>query len=559
MTLREFLAIMRHRWMTIAASALVVLAATAAATLMMTPVYTASARVYFSTEAPVDEVTGEPGGFYVLTLNDLSTYIEVLNSPTVIEAIKGEVGEDAVFTVSATTSGMSAILNVTATSPDPEIAAEVANVAGPELAAVAPEFSALLASAGQTVESTFISPAAVPGSPSSPDVGRNLALGLVIGIVAGIGVAFIQHGFDTRVRGEADLQQLSDRPVLANIPFDKHADKRPIIMDSQPHSPHAEEYRRLRANLLFVDVEKATHSFVITSAMPSEGKTTTAINLAIAMADAGSRVLLIDADLRNPSVAKTMALDGDAGLTTMLIGRATFDDVAQQWKDTSLWVLPAGPVPPNPSELLGSNAMARLFGQLSEQFDFVLVDSPPVAPVIDAVLLDKLTGGTVLVVSLDRIRKRFLAHALKSLSTAGAQVSGFALNMVPMGSDSYYGYGYHGYGAPGASSGASPAGRATTRRDAARVAEASTEAPTEATRRGKRAKSAPAESEPAQAPAGQPASQPSAPQPPVPPRPAAAPAPAEPAPPAFFDDAPDPAPLGGAAPQWAELPGRSRS
>lgn len=536
MTLREFLAIMRHRWMTVAASALIVLAATAVATLMITPVFTASARVYFSTEAPVNQETGQTGGFYVLTQNDLNTYIEVLNSPTVLDAIRAEVGEDAVFTVSAATTGTSAILNVTATSPDAATAAQVANVAGPELAAVAPEFSALLANAGQTVEATFISPAEVPGSPTSPDVGRNLALGLLFGVAAGIGLAFVQHGLDTRVRGEADIVSMSDRPVLANIPFDRHADKRPIIMDAQPHSPHAEEYRRLRANLLFVDVEKATHSFVITSAMPSEGKTTTAINLAIAMADAGSRVLLVDADLRNPSVAKTMGLAGDAGLTTMLIGKATFDDVAQQWKDTSLWVLPAGPVPPNPSELLGSSAMARIFSQFSEQFDFVLVDSPPVAPVIDAVLLDTLTGGTVLVVSLDRIRKRFLAHALKSLSTAGARVSGFALNMVPMGSDSYYGYGYHGYGAYGASGSgaAAAAGSAKRRRDVARATTESADAPP----KGKRSKKvlAPAESGSVPVPVE------------------AAP---EPAPDTTAVVETDGQPLEG-SPRWVELPGRSR-
>ncbi len=451
MTLREFLATMRHRWMTIAAATLVVLAATAAATLSIPPTYTASSRMFFSAEAPANDETGESGGVYVLTPTDLTTYIEVLGSPQVVAAIRDSIGLDpgVGFTVRAATAGTSSILDITATAGSAETAAAVANEAGPQLAAVALEFSPLLANNGQTVSATFISEASPPGRPSSPDVGRNLALGLLFGLVIGVGLAYVRHSLDTRVRDESDIADLSDRPVLAALPFDKGSLERPLVMESAPYSPHAEEFRRLRANLLFVDVATASHSVVVTSALPSEGKTTTAVNLAIAMADAGSRVLLVDADLRNPSVAKTMGLDGEQGLTTVLIGRATFVEVAQKWKDTSLWVLPAGQVPPNPSELLGSTAMERTFAELTEHFDYVLVDSPPVIPVIDALILNKLTGATLLVVSVDRIRKRFLAHALKALQTAGAHVSGFALNMVPVsGPNSYYGYGYgyHPYG-----------------------------------------------------------------------------------------------------------------
>lgn len=445
MTLREFLAIMRHRWMTIVACALVVLAATAFATLSIPPTYTAHARVFFSAESVEDPETGQQGGVYVLTQSDLNTYIEVLGSPTVQDSIRGELQPPpgAWYSVQATAAGTSSILDITASASSPELAAAAANVAGPQLASVAADFSVLLANSGQTVQSTFIAPATPPSSPSSPDVRRNLTLGLLFGLLLGVGVAFVRHSLDTRVRGESDVQEMSDRPVLAAIPFDKATVLRPLVMEVDPYSPHAEEFRKLRANLMFVDVATASHSFVITSSVAGEGKTTTAVNLALAMADAGAKVLLIDADLRNPSVARTLGIDGDAGLTTMLIGRATFDDVAQRWKDTTLTVLPAGQIPPNPSELLGSNAMQKTFTELSARFDFVLVDSPPVLPVIDALLLNKLTGATLLVVSVDTIRKRFLAQALKALHTASAHVSGFALNMVPTsGSDSYYGYGY---------------------------------------------------------------------------------------------------------------------
>jgi polysaccharide biosynthesis transport protein len=152
----------------------------------------------------------------------------------------------------------------------------------------------------------------------------------------------------------------------------------------------------------------------------------------------------MDADLRNPSVATTMGLDGSFGLTTLLLGQADPADVIQRWRDTTLHVLPAGPVPPNPSELLGSEPMETLFGKLSHDFDFILVDSPPVVPVIDAVLINKLTHGLIMVVAADRTRKRDLASAVHSLETVDAPVAGFALNMVP-GTSTAHRYGYYGH------------------------------------------------------------------------------------------------------------------
>ena len=182
------------------------------------------------------------------------------------------------------------------------------------------------------------------------------------------------------MRTEDDIKALSNRPILGDIPMVKSVKDGLLSLESDPHGRHAESIRRLRTNILFVDVTTGGHSFVVTSSVPGEGKTTTTINLALAMADAGSKVLLIDGDLRNPSVASTMGLDGSFGLTTLLLGQADPDDVIQRWRETTLHVLPAGPVPPNPSELLGSEPMEILFGKLSHDFDFILVDSPPVVP-----------------------------------------------------------------------------------------------------------------------------------------------------------------------------------
>src|SRR5690606_37293887 len=282
--------------------------------------------------------------------------------------------------------------------------------------------------------------AGVPGAPVSPDVTRNLALALLAGLFLGIGFALLRHNLDTRVRTAKDLAEMTERPVLASIPMRKNGDGRPVFMESDPFSPHAEAVRRLRTNLMFVDVTTRKHSFLVTSPMPGEGKTTTAVNLALAMADAGTKVLLVDADLRNPSVATTLGLEGSVGLTTVLLGRASLDDLMVRWGQTEMYVLPAGEIPPNPSELLGSDAMRDLFAQLTERFDFVLVDTPPVLPVTDAMVVDKLSGGSLLVVAANRTRKRHVADALRAFETAGAKLAGSALNMAPMESVAYYGY-----------------------------------------------------------------------------------------------------------------------
>src|SRR5690606_28476626 len=221
-----------------------------------------------------------------------------------------------------------------------------------------------------------------------------------------------------------DIAALSDRPVLSTVPVRKDNDPHAIFVEIDPFGPQAEAIRQLRTNMMFVDVTTGKHSFVVSSTAPGEGKTTTAINLALAMSDAGTKVLLIDADLRHPSVATNLGLEGAVGLTTVLLGDAEVDDVVQQWGGSNLHVLTAGDVPPNPSELLGSTRMHELFDELSEEYDFILIDSPPVLPVTDAMVIERLTGGLLMVVASGATRKRHLTEALRVLSTTETNIAG---------------------------------------------------------------------------------------------------------------------------------------
>lgn len=403
--------------------------ATAVATVTAPRTYTASSRAYLWAEG------GDQEG--AISRQDLQTYTEVLTSPSVLNPLrkKLKLPPGTPIDVRATLAPSANILQLEARSDEPEQAAAIANTTPEVLAEAAPRFTSLLAG-GATVRSAVIAPAPVPDRPSSPAINRNIALGLLAGLVLGICAALIRSALDTRVRSVEDLAGLFDRPVLADVPTT--GDEPDLRVD--PTGPHAEAIRRLRTNVRFIDVTRESRSLVVTSPAAGDGKTTTAINLARAMARDGSQVLLIDADLRKPDIGRMLDLDDVAGVTTVLLGEATLGAVVQRWRDTTMHVLPAGPPPPNAAELLGSQAMRHLFTQAQEQYDFVIIDSPPLLPVVDALLIERLAGNLLLVVAANRTTRRDLQTARRSLDTVNADLSGTVLNFAPMVSG--YGYGY---------------------------------------------------------------------------------------------------------------------
>ncbi len=442
MKLRDFLVVLRTRWLIVVASVVAVAGIAAALTYTQTPIYTSHAEFYLSGKTTDPETGAE--GTYLVSSAELRTFIAVLHSPTVMEPLREELGltPGTPINATATLAEETAIVRVTASSTDPQLAQDIAQAVGPQLAASAPEFSDLVKANNAELESKTVTPAGFPASPTSPDPMRNLTLGVLAGLLLGVGLAFVRHTLDTKVRSEADVRSFTTKPMLGELPVER-AKSDVVTLERDPHGGYAEAVRRLRTNLMFVDVTTGGHSFIVTSAMPGEGKTTTSVNLAVAMATTGGRVLLIDGDLRNPSVAKTMGLEGGAGLTTVLLGQAGVDEVIQRWRDTSLHVLTAGAIPPNPSELLGSEPMRELFDKLANEFDFILIDSPPVVPVVDAVLLDRLAGGTLLVIASHRTKKRDLASAVRQLETVGATLAGLALNFVPVNESDARRYGYY--------------------------------------------------------------------------------------------------------------------
>lgn len=434
MDLQDYLILLRRRWRSILFVALATLAATAAVTFIPTQQYTATTQLFF----------GVPGGGSVsdlaqgstFTEQQMASYARVATSPLVLTPVIKELGlkttpTDLAKTVTATAPLDTVILEIVALDKDPQQAARIANAVGKQVISVVSALVPDRAAGLQSVRATVLAEAQPPTSPSSPRVPLNLAIGLALAVVLGVGIALLRHLLNSKIRSEQDVHALTDSAVLGVVPLDTDTRTQAVVMHSRPLSARSEAVRRLRANIKFVDLANDVKSLVVTSSILQEGKTVTALNLAVAMSDAGLRVILVDADLRRPSLSAYAGIDsGGVGLTTILIGGADVADVVQPWRDTALHILPAGQVPPNPSELLSSANMSSLITQLSASYDMVLLDSPPLLPVSDALGLSNFADGTLLVVGVDRIRRPQLREALESLSTVDANLLGLVLNKI---------------------------------------------------------------------------------------------------------------------------------
>ncbi|MEJ1156007.1 polysaccharide biosynthesis tyrosine autokinase [Microbacterium marmarense] len=450
MELSDYLRILRKSWLLIVVATLVGVGAAAAYSLTRTPLYEAQSTVFVSSQGGVTISELQQGSNF--TESRVTTYTNLVTTPIVMNPVIAELGLDVTAAqlasqVSASSPLNTSLITITVTDADAREAAEIANALGASLTSAVEAIETPAGSDTSPVSLTRVEDAIPPLSPSSPNVPLNLALGFLVGLAAGVGIAVLRAVLDTRIRSSRDVETVTDTPIIGAIAFDPKAKTRPLIVHADPLSPRAESFRALRTNLQFLDMGGRS-SFVVTSSLPSEGKSTTAINLAIALADAGKRVALLDADLRKPKVAEYLGIEGGAGLTDVLIGRARVGDVMLPWGGRSLYVLPAGKIPPNPSELLGSTQMKTLLDVLERDFDVVLCDAPPLLPVTDGAILARATSGAIVVVSAGSTTTHQLSGAVDALDTVDAKIAGVVLSMVPTrGPDSYYSYGYgYGYG-----------------------------------------------------------------------------------------------------------------
>lgn len=320
--------------------------------------------------------------------------------------------------------------------------------------------------AGQSKNVRIIDPAIDVETPVKPKKKLNLMLGMLIGLGLGIVLAFVVEYFDNSVKSHEELERLGYN-ILGTIPqieMEKYEKKLEhklekigpmegrkiearLITHLDPKSPVSESYRTLRTNLQFSKIDRKIKTILITSSGPKEGKSTTAANLAIAMAQAGNKVVLVDADLRRPVVHSIFGMKKDEGITNYLMETITYEQLVKTTFHENLFVICSGVLPPNPSELLASRAMDELIHKLKDQFDLVIFDSPPVIAVTDAAILSTKVDGTILVVNAGHTNRDALARGKTLLDGVNARLLGVLLNGVKIDGmyGSYYYYYYHHY------------------------------------------------------------------------------------------------------------------
>lgn len=448
MELREYLRILHRGWLIIVLATLAGIGTAATYSLLKSPEYETGTRVFVSTDSA--STVAELGQGTSYTQQIVASFVEVTTTPRVLQPVIDELGleqtpSELAESISVSTEVNTVLMEVTASNEDPGVAAEIANSVTESLIGVVGEITPGASDQASPVSVEVLQEAVAPETPVAPLVPLNLALGFLIGLSVGVGIAVLREVLDTRIRGEHDISAVTEAPVLGGIVYDAEAQKRPLVVQVDPKSPRAESFRTLRTNLQFVEVGESRRSFVFTSSIQGEGKSTTVANTAITMQEAGQRVLVIDADLRRPRVADYFGLEGAVGLTNVLIGKVDLADVVQYWGPHDLAILPAGDIPPNPSELLGSPSMDALLRFVEDQFDVVLIDAPPLLPVTDGAVLATRATGAIVVVAAGKTDRHQLKGAITSLENVGAKLFGVVPTMLPTKGPDAYGYGRYGH------------------------------------------------------------------------------------------------------------------
>lgn len=414
--------------------------------LLSTPLYTSTTQLFVSTtdaSSNSDVLSGSQ-----FSQQRVTSYARLLTGDEMASRVIDELDlrmtpEELIDHIGATAVTDTVLIEVTVDDPSPERAQRIAQALSSEFIDLAARLERPDATGASPVRVTVTDDPDLPEEPSSPRVVVNIAVGVLLGLLAGVGTALARHQLDRSIRRPEEASAMAGAPVIGTILRDDSLTKGHVI-DRSATSRTAEDYRQLRTNLQFLNVDEPPKVIMISSPLPSEGKTTVTINLALALAEAGRRVTIVEADLRRPRVTRYLRMVGGVGLTNILAGTAQFDEVIQPYGSAGVTVIGAGPIPPNPGELLGSSHMASLLDKLRGLNDYVIVDASPLLPVADSTGLATLVDGVLLSVRYGTTRKDQLQHAAAALERVHARTLGVILNIVPPKAEiaGAYGYGY---------------------------------------------------------------------------------------------------------------------
>lgn len=395
------------------------------------PMYRSSSAVMLSAGAQASTAELVQGSTYVRNLVD--SYVRVTTSELVLQPVADELGLDRSPRQLAQSMEVSAPLNtlvidISVVDADPDRAHAIAAAVTSHLAEATDVISPGTGN-NAAVRLTTISPASHPTTPFAPDYRLYIAIGLVLGAVVGLLGAVLWRLLASKVTRTADVAGLTDKPVIGEIIEAKSPLTLPQSVLTNPLGREAESLRALAANLTFLEVGRPMRSLVVTSGSPAEAKSSIATSLAITLVEASGRVLLIDADLRSPAIADTTNLSNGVGLVDVLLGRAELQDAVQSWATEGLDVLTSGAIPPNPAQLMSSDAMQALLETAARDYDHIILDTPPVLAVTDAVWLGRFVDGVVVVARRGRTLTRSLRRSLQVL--ASSPVVGVVLSRMP--------------------------------------------------------------------------------------------------------------------------------
>jgi succinoglycan biosynthesis transport protein ExoP len=478
-TFERGLAIARRNWILLVVCFVTVPAVALAYSLAQTPQYTASASLLFGSSELGQTVFNSP----VLTETDPQraaatnlrlVSLEQVAARTAKALEKPGLGATEISEkVAVSPQGESDLISVSATDESPRFASRLANqfarqyisfrreadrakisqaeaLVQQKINELAPEERAAqegenlarrqrqlgIIAALQTGNAELVQAATTPSTPSSPTTKRNVALGILLGILLGICLALLREQLDRRLKDLDEVEEMFDLPVLGTIPQSQAILHSGPEVELTPTGMEGEAFRMLRANLRYFNVDREVTSILVTSAAPQDGKTTVAWNVALAEARAGKRVLYLEADLRRPSLADHLGLESDNGLSLVLVGNSDRQAAIQRMHDVDLML--AGPLPPNPAELIESQRMSELLAWAEREYDRVIIDTPPAAVVADAVALFSQVGGVVVVVRLRKSPRDATEHLRDQLANTGAPVLGLVINGVGAPSDNGY-------------------------------------------------------------------------------------------------------------------------
>lgn len=377
------------------------------------------------------------------------SYTQLLTGETLAQRTVDKLGldiraDELSKRVTATAKADTVLINLSVLDESPVRARDIANTMSDEFVVMVRQLETPDDGSAPNARVVVEQRASIPEHPVVPRRTKIMGIALALGLLSGIGLALLRDQLDNTVKDRESIEHAARTGLVGTIPLDKHRRIEPAISFDGDHTAIAETFRKLRTNLQFLSVDNPPRVILIASSLPAEGKTTTAINLALALAEAGDNVIVVDGDLRRPKLDQYLGVVRSVGFSTVLSGAVSLDDALQSTRFRRLSVLAAGAIPPNPSELLGSLAAQKLLEELRERFDYVIVDSSPLLAVTDAAILGNSADGVIVIARFGHTTRDQLAHAVRNLEDVDATVLGTVLTMAPSrGGGPYY---YDEYG-----------------------------------------------------------------------------------------------------------------